>query len=385
MPHHNDNALRLRFNGGRFNDGSIPLSVLPSFSHLEALIADLAWQEYSRETGAKKRNKAFIEAMDLQLSDIEVGSAVAIIRPSSPNPMMQGFNPLDEFRERSIKRIHQAISVAESGSDAGSVIEPELLSKFDHILPDLRNDESVEFPASLGPEPDYAVMTQTTRDNIIKASKAKTVVERGSIYAFIPEINKRTSSFELQAVDGSIRQKVKFQDSQFKTLRDAWESYRRDLAAGNPVLVVGELEVSQLGALRNIKCIEAINQLDPLDVRARLQQFKSLRDGWFDGEGTQFPREFLHELADRFDRWYPTELQKPAIFPHADGTIGCEWSLPKGECILTVDPSTDTADWIDFSPRDESDEKERVLDLGSDADWKWLSERVAARKAEITR
>ena len=385
MAHHDDNALRLRFNGGRFNDGSIPLSVLPSFDRLGSLIADLAWEEYSRETGKTKRSKAFNDALDLRLADIESGSAVATIRTSSPNPTMSGFGLFDEFRECGVRRIHEAVSAAWHHQNASTIIEPRLLGKFNNILPNLRIDESVEFPSATGPDAEYAVMTYKSRERIIKAARTKTVVKKDSVYAFVPEINKRTCSFELQTVDGSFKQRVDYQEPHFNTLRGAWDSYRRDLAAGNPVLVVGEFEVSQLGTVRNVKSIEDIEPLDPLDVRARLQFLSSLKSGWFNGEGTQFPRKFLHELADRFDRWYPTELQKPAIFPHADGTIGCEWSLPKGECILTVDPSTDTADWIDFSLRDESDEKERVLDLGSDADWKWLSERVAARKAEITR
>ena len=381
MPTERDNSLVLRLKGGRFNDGSIPLPVLPSFTQLGALIADIAWQQYAEETGAKRRTNAFNDALDLRLTDVVAGSAVAIIRPSSPQPSLKGFGPYDRFRELGIERVHDVVSVAEGGGDAGIVIKPELLARFDNILPDLRDDESVEFPSSSGPQANYAVMTHITRDRIVKAARVKTIVDKGELYAFVPEINKRTNSFELQAVDGSIRKKVKFDDPHFDALKDAWESYRRDLAAGNPVRVVGSMEFSHHETIRNIINVDAIETLDPFDVRARLRYISSLRDGWFNGSGSKFQDHYLGTLADRFDRWYSEQLPKPAIFPHADGTIGCEWTLHDGECILTVDPHSDKGEWIDFNPSDEEDETERTLDLAIADSWKWFAERVVARNA----
>ena len=376
-----DNTLCIRLKGGRFNDGIIPATVLPSFAQLERLVAEIAWQEYVQETGKKRGKKAFKEAMALGLTEVNAGSAVATFKPIPMNPMLRGLDHYDRYRNCGVEQVHRAVTVAGRGQDAGTVLKPALLAMFDNIMPDLRDDESVEFPASTGPTVDYAAMTVETRNCIIQASKTPTVVKMGGVYAFVTEINKRTGSFELQPVDGSTQKRAKFQDAHFNALRDAWETYRRDLSAGNPVLVLGEMEFGQFGSVRKVNKVDAIETLDPLDVRSRLLYISSLRDGWFNGSGSKFEPQYLVTLADRFDKWFPTELGNPAIFPHVEGTIGCEWTLPRGECILTVDPQSDKGEWIDFSLENENDTTERTLRLGEESEWKWLSGRVAARTA----
>ena len=384
MKRHHADRLCFRFAGGRFGNG-IPTEVLPSLAELATLIADVAWRDYSQETGATKRTKAFNESTGLKLVAIEAGSTVAALEPTRTTAMLPGLDQYEPFLWQGVDQVHQVVSAAHRGVDPSFVMERELLAKFGDILPDLRHDESMEFPSSTGSEASYALMTPKTRNGIIEASKTPTVVKKGSIYAFVPEINKRTGSFELQAADGSAKMKVKFQDPHFNALKVAWESYRGDIAAGNPVRVVGELEYGQLGTVRKVNSVDAIETLSPFDVRARLQYFSSLRDGWFNGKGSKFEPQYLVTLADRFDKWFPIELGNPAIFPHVEGTIGCEWTLPRGECILTVDPQSDKGEWIDFSLENENDTTERTLRLGEESEWQWLRGRLAARTADGSR
>ena len=382
MKHQADNALRIRFSGGRFDAGVVPTNVLDSLDHLAKLIAETAWQEYSEETGQKKRSKAFNEAVSFGLAAVEAGSTVVAIRPTWSSPVFSGLDRFAHYLERAIKRVHRAVVAAERDEDIATVLDTKLLARFEKIVPDLQQTENVGLPDSVGTEPRYAELTQATRKTIIAASKVKPVVGPGVVYAYVPKINKRTTTFEMAVVDGSIRKDVKYGKADFETLHQAWESYRSELGAGNPVRIVGEMESTKQRNIRAVKSVSAIEKIDPLDVRARLLYLSGLQDGWYDGKGSRYSRDYLDSLADRFDLWYPSHLQNPAIFPHAGGTIGCEWSMPGSECILTVDPDSDTGEWIDFSLSNENDEVERDLDLSKGVDWRWFSERVAARGAE---
>ena len=385
MTPNDDNALRIRFSGGRFSAGRVPTNVLATLDHYARLIADTTWQEYSEETGQTKRNPAFNEAVALGLAAVEKGSTVATFSPAFPSHSLPGLGRFEHCLERAIKRVHMAVVAAERSEDIAMILAPQLLTHFEMFVPDIREDERIGIPDSVGAEPRYADLTRTKRTAIIAASKVNPVVGPGVVYAYVPEINKRTHKFELVAVDGSIRKDIEYDEADFETLHQAWESYQSAFGAGNPVRIVGEMESTQQQNIRAVKRVTAIEAIDPLDVRARLLHLSGLKDGWYDGKGSCYSTRYLESLADRFDRFYPSHLPNPAIFPHADGTIGCEWSLKSGECVLTVDPDKDTGEWIDFSLDDDTDEVERDLDLASSADWKWFGERVAARGPEVQR
>lgn len=379
MTPNDDNALRIRFSGGRFESGVVPTNVLATLDHYARLIADTTWHEYSEETGQTKRNTAFKDAVSLGLKAVEVGSTITTFRPAFPSSALPGLGSFEHCRERAIKRVHMAVLAAERDEDVAMVLAPKFLTQFEKFVPDLHDDESIGFPDSFGTEPTFVELTSATRDTIVAASKRKPTLGPGAVYAYVPKINKRTRSFELAAVDGSIRKDSEYEDADFETLRQAWESYRSELAAGYPVRVVGVMEWTQQRNIRAVKSVSAIEEIDPLDVRARLLHLSGLKEGWYDGKGSSYSRDYLDSLADRFERWYPSDLPNPAIFPHADGTIGCEWSLTAGECNLVVNPKSDAGEWIDFNLDDDDDMVERALDLKDDADWDWFAQRVAKR------
>ena len=382
MEHQDDNALRIRFSGGRFDAGIVPTNVLASLDHLAKLIAETAWQEYSAERGSKRGKGRFNEAMALGLAKIEAGSTVATICPMPSYDSLPGFDLFELWRQRGVEKVHSAVAAAEHNDDPTEVLEPKLLAMFNDIVPDLNVGETVGFPATVGESAEYASLTYDARERIVDASKSTTLVKPGEVYAYVTEINKRTRRFEIKAAGGSLHRNIAYQPTDFNTLHDSWASYRRELGVGNPVRIVGDLELTHQGQIRGVKSVATVQEIDPLDVRARLLHISGLQDGWYDGKGSRYSRAYLDSLADRFNDWYPSDLPNPAIFPHADGTIGCEWSLNKGECNLVVNPETDTGDWIDFNLDDDDDSVERNLNLLNQSDWDWLGQRVAERAVD---
>lgn len=114
---------------------------------------------------------------------------------------------------------------------------------------------------------------------------------------------------------------------------------------------------------------------DPLDVPARLREFRAMEDGWYDGEGEAPPWEGLDWLATKFRARYPDDIPLPYTFPTPKGGIEMEWSIGEHSVILEVDLSTHQGDYLGFD--DKSDvENTRTLDLDSGDDWTWMIDNI---------
>ena len=115
--------------------------------------------------------------------------------------------------------------------------------------------------------------------------------------------------------------------------------------------------------------------LDVLDVQARLNQFRELKDGWLDGEGVAPDGEGLDWLSDSFQRLYDAPL--PFTYPMPSGGVQFEWSIGAEEISLEVDLASHNAVWHSLGLLTRLDQ-ERELNLDSPADWEYLSKRIAS-------
>jgi hypothetical protein len=118
--------------------------------------------------------------------------------------------------------------------------------------------------------------------------------------------------------------------------------------------------------------------IDPLDVRTRLTELKSLKPGWLDGAGVAPKPEGLDWLAGAFDRHWSSDLPRPYLYPTAEGGVRAEWPLPPNEVSLEIDLSARTGGWHALNLDDDTDES-RALNLNATADWDWLAGEVRAR------
>ena len=114
---------------------------------------------------------------------------------------------------------------------------------------------------------------------------------------------------------------------------------------------------------------------DPLDVPARLREFRAMEDGWYDGEGEAPPWKGLDWLANKFRARYPDDIPLPYTYPTPKGGIEMEWSIGEHSVILEVDLSTRQGDYLGFD--DKSDvENTRTLDLDSGDGWTWMIDNI---------
>lgn len=129
-----------------------------------------------------------------------------------------------------------------------------------------------------------------------------------------------------------------------------------------------------------------------LNIRARLDDFRKLTDGWADGMqaaadwgngyGIAPSPAGLDWLADEFAKHYPPHAPLPYLYPTPEGGVQAEWSLGPQEISLEVNLATGQAWWhrLDLSTTVDA-ERDLTLDA---AGWQWLVSELLywAKRAE---
>ena len=109
-----------------------------------------------------------------------------------------------------------------------------------------------------------------------------------------------------------------------------------------------------------------------LDIPTRLEEFRSLEDGWLEGHGKAPSHEGLNWIEAAFARHYPLELPLPYLFPTEEGGIQAEWSLGSNEISLEIDLGSHVGFWhvLDMTTDCEDSRKVRLDD---ETDWNRLT------------
>ena len=120
-----------------------------------------------------------------------------------------------------------------------------------------------------------------------------------------------------------------------------------------------------------VESVEHISLLDPLDVPARLDEFRDMKDGWLEGGGVAPSLDGLDWLASTFDRHFPDDLPLPYLYPTPEGGVEAEWSLGSQSIIFEIDLATHRGDWLCFDKLSDSEDT-RSLNLDTADSWAWL-------------
>ena len=178
-------------------------------------------------------------------------------------------------------------------------------------------------------------------------------------------------TFELQLIEGrKITGAVP--DQHLDAIMEAFNRYRDSVK----VLIQGLGKYDREDRLVRIQSVEHTALLDPLDVPARLEEFRQIKNGWLDGEGIAPQRDQLDWFAMTFDQHYPDDLPLPHTFPTPEGQIEMEWSIGTHSVVLEVDLTARRGDWLSYG-NESVQEDARTLDLTTDDDWSWLTDRIS--------
>ncbi|MEP7011030.1 MAG: hypothetical protein ABJC13_11965 [Acidobacteriota bacterium] len=361
--------LRPRLIGPRFENRAIPLEVLKDLAVIEEMVIEVAkWKFLCAHPERRRSPRRFTEGIELKLTGVEEGSAVPVISLFLASSLL--FPPDSQhYFEEAREAIVGAIGAAEQNKAIGAHLPDKALSYFDRIGRSLRDGEAMEFTTPLQPAP--ARLTRETRRKLVFApASTVSLTEETAIRGLIPEADQDDKTFEIQLVDGR-KIKAPLEPQTLEAVLEAFIGYKN----GSRVLVQGVGNFSRGANLQSFESVEHVTLLDPLDVPARLDQLRILKDGWLNGKGTAPSLGGLDWLSQAFSEHFPDDLRLPYLYPVAEGGVQAEWSLPPFEITLEIDLAGRKGEWHELELKTEAEEQ-RDLPLDKPDGWKWLADRL---------
>ncbi|MDE0107471.1 MAG: hypothetical protein OXN96_06665 [Bryobacterales bacterium] len=364
--------LRPRLCGGRFNDGGIPLEVLPDLQALQELVVDVARCEYLRAHPDRRQvPTGFAENLKLKITAIEQGSAVAAISFAKSTETLFGETSLFEpYARRAADTIHDLIDAGHSEQPIPAGLPNESRNHLKRFGQSLRGDERIEFKS---PGRDQATtLTPQTWERLLERLRVQDECETVRLRGRVPELDHDRRKFEFWPIGGS-KVTAALPDSHREILIRAFNEFWDEAK----ILLTGWGIVNGDGKLVSLESIGDVQLLDPLDVDAQLDDLGTLRDGWLDGDGAAPDEAGLKWFSAMFADLYPADLPLPHLYPTPIGGLQAEWSLRGCEMDLEVDLKTHDGTWDESGPGD--DDYELKLDLDDRRDWARFGKRVRAR------
>ncbi len=360
--------LKPRLIGTRFDGGVIPLEVLADFAVLEGMIVEVAkWKFREANPDRKRVPHGFTGDITLKLTGIDDGSAIPIIELVFVAATL--FPPSTQtYFESARNAIIGAIGAAESGASITSFLPQRLLGFFDRFGRNLHEGEAIEFVEEPGRK--TVRLTKETRRKLVLASETDEVTDVVVLFGSIPEMDQQARTFHIRLLDRT-KVKVPLTAQHFDTVMEAFNNYQKN----QRVRMQASGRFNRANRLQGIESVEHISILDPLDIGARIDEFKLLKAGWLDGQGIALHHEGLDWLSEAFDCSYPDDLSLPFLFPTPDGHVLAEWSLGPWSPSLEVDLAKKRGEW--HALHLETDEEEtKELDLTNTDDWQWLAQQL---------
>lgn len=368
-----------KIKGTRFDGGVIPLEFLKDLTVFEEMVIEVAKMRYRSEHPNRQRApRGFMDGVSLKLTGIEDGSAVPVIALDYPQEGL--FAPeVKEYIDFAREEIVQLIDSAGTTEPMELTdIQRKILPYFDRMGRSLRNNESMEFPISTCPNR-MAVLTHDVRRRLVLASdKIKEFTEEMSIRGLVPEADQDSQTFELKLYDGrDIKAPITAQHRE--VIMEAFNGY----SDGLRIQLGGVVRVNREGKVLDMVSIESASLLDPLDVLARLDDFRLLKKGWLDGYGMALSAAGLDWLSTQFTHHYPGDLRLPYLYPTEDGGIQAEWSLGEVELSLTIDINCHIGEWHTLNMQSGEEDLARLALDDRDA-WKTLCQKLRDAGGELS-
>ncbi len=370
--------LKPRLHGARFDDASIPLQVLADLAALREMVIEVAkWKYLQANTERKRVPRGFTNRIELKLTGVEEGSAVPVINIVQTEPSLNGLElPYQEYFEMARDDIVDAIASASEGGDlsSGARLPSKFLSYFNRIGRGLREGEYFEFGVPSGSTP--AHLTRESRNLLLQAASVTEIAQEVNLRGTVPEADQDKMTFELQQVYGN-KVVCPLPDFHREAIIDAFTGYKEDAR----ILVQGIGRFDLQNRLLGVDSIDSVSVLEPLDVPARLDELRSMKDGEFDGSGSAPSHEGLDWFSDAFGHYYPDDLPLPSTYPAPEGGLEMEWKEGSQTVIFGINLVTHEGDWFQFD-RSSDSEISRELDLDASEDWQWMSSQI--RRMTVT-
>lgn len=358
--------------GARFNNHSVPLSILKDFTIFEEMVIETAKWKYKQLNADKKRiPRDFSKDMELHLTSVNSGSAILNI--SITLALLIPPNNLQYF-ESAKQEILQTIQNVAVGTPP--TLPPSLLTYFDKFGRELNEGDSIEFENGSSSRVQY---TPEVRKKLVRLSESKEWTENVKCKGVIFVVNKDNKTFGIRFEDGS-KVMSSYEQLFSQTIKEAFDAYDENARVLIDGIVVRE---ENTGAIKSFESISHLTLLDKLDVTTRLAEFEVLEDGWLDGKaGYSFDKNALKTLSEYFEYRYTDKFDLPYLYPTPDKTIRAEWSFHDTEISLEIDTETFLAFYHSIS-FEINDAIELNIDLNNQSGWDELNAQLLALTEKV--
>ena len=154
-----------------------------------------------------------------------------------------------------------------------------------------------------------------------------------------------------------------------------------------PHALVGEVPVwyddilEEIWEIRYNMSYERRKSFGPIDVPARLEEFKGVENGWLDGEGIAPSQDGLDWMIGAVKTQFPAEEMPTRCYLTRDGRVRLEWSTRGTFMRLQVDLRLHTGGW-QWSSSKSLDFNHGKLDLDEASSWEWWVSEVKSKRAQ---
>lgn len=365
--------MSVKLSGGRFKEAELPFFILGDLAPLQDMVVDVAKWLFREESGRRRSPSSFDQTY-LKIVGLQPGSTIAEIDIDTTRVILDGAPvPNQEHFEAAANSIVNVIGLAEQGAKhLNGCIPPRCMVYFNRVGRSLMSDEVMEITAA---DKRTARLTQQSREVLVRHSVGE-IMRDITVRGVISETDLKNMKFRLEPIYGTIVN-CPFLEQHRETVLDALDSYKNNEDRNRMQVRVQMTGMyDRQDRLQRVEHTRSVEPLEPLDVDARLDRFRNLRDGWLEGGGVAPDHEGLDWLSGVFKRYYPHDLQLPRTYPTAEGGVSLEWSAGKLEIDMEVNLDDHAGEWYVFNKDSKRGEEEKNLNLDSPDDWKWVDARL---------
>ena len=362
--------LSVRFKGGRFKDGEIPLDILGDMRKLKKLIFAIAkwkFQQHIPNISDRKANK-YIEQYHLSINKYETGSAILTLNLVNNNELCKP----SELNDTVAEIIHSAkdelvdtIRCANNDGSVASILPFDLLKRIKKIGNNLRPNESIEFSSNQYSEP-ILFDTETRKYLNCRYNEiSQTELSKIQIRGFIPEVDQSKKTFHMEIADKK-RIKGSITNQNLNKILLGFNGY----VERKRLLFEGKAILDKEGSIIRWNTIEKIHSPETLDVPCSLELLKELKNGWLDGDqGIAPDHSGLDWLGNTFIRYYPDSLPLPYTYPTPEGGVQMEWLFEKTEFEFEINLTTRRGEWFRYETSNDENDVICKINLEKSDDW----------------
>ena len=359
--------MRVRLRGGRFKEAGLPFPVLEDLAQLQSMVAEIAKWRF-REKRGRSRSPSGFDRVYLKITGLRGGSSFKVdLGTTRPVPEGEPIPNQEYFEEAGSLLVETIESTRRGAEHPNARLPARYMGYFNHIGRSLLNDEAVEV-AVAGGRP--ARLTQKSRAALVRRS-ANDLMRDITVRGMVVKADQKDMTFRLQQIHGA-QVDCSFPDGMgTRLLRHSPAARTAKAETGRWCECGGTGTYGKSGHLMRVDPVTSVEPMDPLDVDARLDGFRNLRDGWLEDGGAAPDHAGLDWLADAFEKYHPAGMPLPHTYPMAGGGVSLEWSFGEREADVEIDLKSHTGEWYVFNGGTKECEEDKKVKL-DDPSWRQI-------------